>query len=62
MLVSAHTPPGHLPVLHREVHLLDAQFETGVLEGLDGPVTPLSREDLDSARNLVRQARARQAA
>ena len=37
-------------------------FEQQVLEGLDGPVTPLTSEDLDSVRNLVRQARARQRA
>ena len=40
----------------------EAWFEEKVLEGLEGPVTPLTREDLDSVRNLVRQARARKAA
>ena len=37
-------------------------FEQKVLEGLEGPVTPLTREDLDSVRNLARQARAGKAA
>ena len=37
-------------------------FEQQVLEVLEGPVTPLTHEDLDSVRNLVRQARARKAA
>ena len=40
----------------------EAWFEQRVLEGLAGPVTPLTREDLDSVRNLVSQARARKAA
>ena len=40
----------------------EAWFEQKVMEGLEGPVTPLTREDLDSVRNIVRQARARQAA
>lgn len=35
----------------------EAWFEQKVLEGLEGPVTPLTREDLDSVRNIVRQAR-----
>ena len=40
----------------------EAWFEQKVMEGLEGPVTPLTREGMDSVRNLVRQARARQAA
>ena len=40
----------------------ETRFEQRVLEGLAGPVTPLTREDLDSVSNLVRQARARKAA
>ena len=40
----------------------EAWFEPKVLEGLEGPVSPLTREDLDSVRNIVKQARARQAA
>lgn len=40
----------------------EAWFEQKVLEGLAGPVTPLTHEDLDSVRNIVRQARAREAA
>jgi Arc/MetJ-type ribon-helix-helix transcriptional regulator len=38
----------------------EAWSEQKVMEGLEGPVTPLTREDLDSVRNLVRQSRARQ--
>ncbi len=34
----------------------EAWFEQKVLEGLEGPVRPLTREDLDSVRNLVRRA------
>ena len=40
----------------------EAWFEQKVLEGLQGPVTPLTREDLDSVRDIVRKARAQQAA
>jgi len=40
----------------------ESWFEQKVLEGLQGPVTPLTREDLDSVRNIVNQARARQSA
>ena len=40
----------------------EAWFEQKVMEGLEGPVTPLTREDLDAVRNFVRQAHARQAA
>ena len=36
-----------------------ASFESRVIEGLDGPVTPLTSEDLESVRNLVRKARTR---
>ena len=34
-------------------------FEQKVLDGLQGPVTPLTREDLESVRDLARKARAR---
>lgn len=37
-------------------------FEQQVLAGLAGPVTALTRADLDSVRHLVRQTRDRQAA
>ncbi len=40
----------------------EAWFEQKVLEGLKGPVTPLTSEDLDSVRNLVRKAHDRKAA
>jgi putative addiction module CopG family antidote len=39
----------------------EAWFEQKVLEGLEGPVTPLTREDLDSVRDIVK-ARARPSA
>ena len=35
----------------------EAWFEQKVLAGLEGPVTPLTRDDWDSVRDLVRQAR-----
>ena len=34
-------------------------FEEKVLEGLEGPVTPLTQEDLDSVRALIGKARAK---
>jgi len=37
----------------------EAWFEQKVMEGLKGPVTPLTREDLDSVRDIARKARAR---
>ncbi len=37
----------------------EAQHVAGVLEGLTGKVSPLSREDLDGVRSIVRQARER---
>ncbi|PAW76967.1 MAG: hypothetical protein B9S33_20495 [Pedosphaera sp. Tous-C6FEB] len=40
----------------------EAWFEQKVLEGLEGPVTPLTREDLDSVRSFVRHAHGQQAA
>lgn len=36
----------------------EAWFEAKVLEGLEGPVTPLTQEDLDSVRALITKARA----
>ncbi len=39
-----------------------AHFERRVLEGLQGSVTPLTREDLESVRNLIKPARVQQAA
>lgn len=36
----------------------EAWFEQRVLEGLKGPVTPLTRDDLNEVRNIVRKARA----
>jgi Arc/MetJ-type ribon-helix-helix transcriptional regulator len=36
----------------------EAWFENKVLEGLAGPITPLTREDLDSVRDIVKRARA----
>ncbi len=35
----------------------EAWFEQKVLEGLDGPITPLTREDLESVRDIARKAR-----
>jgi putative addiction module CopG family antidote len=35
----------------------EAWFEQKVLEGLEGPVTPLTREDLQSVRDIARKAR-----
>ena len=35
----------------------EAWFEQKVLAGLAGPVSPLTSEDLESVRDLVRQAR-----
>lgn len=35
----------------------EAWFEQKVLEGLDGAVTPLTREDLESVRDIARKAR-----
>ncbi len=40
----------------------EAWFEQKVLEGLERPVTQLTRDDLDSVRDTVRKARARQSA
>jgi Arc/MetJ-type ribon-helix-helix transcriptional regulator len=37
-------------------------IEQRVIEGLAGPVTPLTRDDLATVRELVRKARARRAA
>jgi putative addiction module CopG family antidote len=37
----------------------EAWFEQKVLEGLQGPVTPLTRGDLESVRDLARKARGR---
>lgn len=37
-------------------------FEQKVLEGMKGQVTPLTKEDLDSVRDLVRKAHDRKAA
>ena len=37
-------------------------LEKQVVEGLDGPVTPLTRDDLASVREIVRKARDRHAA
>ena len=34
-------------------------FEDKVMEGLQGPITPLTRQDLDSVRGIVRKARGR---
>ena len=39
----------------------EAWFEKKVLEGLEGPVTPLTQEDLNSVRDIVRKARAKSA-
>lgn len=33
-------------------------FEKKVLEGLEGPTTPLTQRDLDSVRDIIRKARA----
>lgn len=40
----------------------ESWFEQKVLEGLKGPVTPLTKEDLDSVRDLVRKAHDRKTA
>ncbi len=37
----------------------EAWFEAKVLEGLEGPVTPLTQEDLDSVRALIKTAKSR---
>jgi hypothetical protein len=37
----------------------EAWFEQKMLEGLEGPLTPLTREDLDAVRSFVRRARGR---
>lgn len=37
----------------------EAWFEEKVLEGLQGPATPLTQQDLDSVRDIVRKARAK---
>lgn len=34
-------------------------FEEKVMEGLQGPIAPLTRQDLDSVRGIVRKARGR---
>jgi putative addiction module CopG family antidote len=36
----------------------EAWFEQKVLEGLEAPITPLTKEDLNSVRDIVREARA----
>ena len=40
----------------------EAWFEQKVSKGLEGPVTPLTAEDLESVRSIVRKARDRKAA
>lgn len=35
----------------------EAWFQEKVLEGLEGPITPLTQEDLDSVRDIIRKAR-----
>ena len=40
----------------------EAWFEQKVLKGLEGPVTPLTEEDLESVREIARKARDRKAA
>jgi putative addiction module CopG family antidote len=37
----------------------ESWFEEKVLEGLKGPVTPLTKADLESVRDIARRARAR---
>jgi len=37
----------------------EAWFEQKVLEGLEGPVTPLRQEELDSVREIAKRARGR---
>jgi putative addiction module CopG family antidote len=39
----------------------EACFQEKVLEGLEGPITPLTQEDLDSVRDIVRKVRAKSA-
>lgn len=36
----------------------EAWFEQRILEGLKGPVTPLTQDDLNGVRDIVRKARA----
>ena len=43
----------------RRQMLEEEWFEQKVLEGLQGAITPLTREDLESVRDIVRKARAR---
>jgi len=40
----------------------EASFEQKVLEGLEGPITALTEEDLSSVRDIVREARASKSA
>jgi Arc/MetJ-type ribon-helix-helix transcriptional regulator len=40
----------------------EAWFEKKVLEGLEGPITPLTQGDLDSVRDIARKARAAKSA
>lgn len=40
----------------------EAWFEQKVLKGLEGAVTPLTAQDLESVRGIVRKARDRKAA
>ena len=40
----------------------EAWFEQKVLAGLEGPVTPLTRADLDSVRDIARKAPSKQPA
>ena len=40
----------------------EAWFEEKVLEGLEGPITPLTNDDLKSVRDIVRKTRAAKSA
>jgi len=40
----------------------ESWFEQKVLEGLAGPVSPLTKKDFESVRDIVRKARDRKAA
>ncbi|HEY0552356.1 MAG TPA: hypothetical protein VGF13_22340 [Verrucomicrobiae bacterium] len=39
----------------------EAWFQEKILEGLEGPIAPLTQEDLDSVRDIVRKVRAKSA-
>lgn len=56
------TPSEFVEAAARRQMQEEVWFEQQVLQGLEGPVTPLTSEDLESVRSIARKARDRKAA